>query len=121
MSTVYDSCPSSDTIFTNPSDRTEFIVKMLKKKEANLIILLSQLGQDENQILAQKFPEIDVIIDRATYKTDKTINKWKETLMVQTMADFPSIFELELEVDEEGKLLTAQEKYHEVFESVNYG
>ncbi|MDU3960331.1 MAG: 5'-nucleotidase [Lactococcus lactis] len=121
MSTVYDSCPSSDTIFTNPSDRTEFIVKMLKKKEANLIILLSQLGQDENQILAQKFPEIDVIIDRATYKTDKTINKWKKTLMVQTMADFPSIFELELEVDEQGKLLTAQEKYHEVFESVNYG
>ena len=41
--------------------------------------------------------------------------------MVQTMADFPSICELELEVDEEGKLLTAQEKYHEVFECVNYG
>ncbi|MDM5143480.1 hypothetical protein ICE98_00551 [Lactococcus lactis] len=50
---------------------------MLKKRRQPYYSTQST-GADENQILAQKFPEIDVIIDRATYKTDKTINKWKK-------------------------------------------
>ena len=52
MDIVYRSHPSAETIFFNPFDKADFIVKILKNLGVDVIILLSQLGEEMNQMLA---------------------------------------------------------------------
>jgi len=109
MDIVYRSHPSAETIFSNPFDKADFIVKRLKKLEVDVIILLSQLGEEMNQMLAQEFLEIDIIIDKHVGKSGKKVEKCGNTLIIQSETDNYSLIESEINIDNEGNLLFIQE------------
>lgn len=86
MDIVYRSHPSAETIFFNPFDKADFIVKILKNLGVDVIILLSQLGEEMNQMLAQQFLEIDIIIDKPVGTSGKKLKN----------AEIHSLFNLKL-------------------------
>lgn len=73
--------PMSEVEFSNPIENAQRIVKILKEKEkTDIIICLSHSGtwsntsQSEDEVLAQKVPEINVIISGHTHtKSEKPI------------------------------------------------
>ena len=109
MDIVYRSHPSAETIFFNPFDKADFIVKILKNLGVDVIILLSQLGEEMNQMLAQQFLEIDIIIDKPVGTSGKKVEKCGNTLIIQSETDNYSLIESEINIDDEGNLLFIQE------------
>ncbi len=109
MDIVYRSHPSAETIFFNPFDKVDFIVKRLKNLGVDVIILLSQLGEEMNQMLAQQFLEIDIIIDKPVGTSGKKVEKCGNTLIIQSETDNYSLMESEINIDDEGNLLFIQE------------
>ena len=109
MDIVYRSHPSAETIFFNPFDKADFVVKRLKNLGVDVIILLSQLGEEMNQMLAQQFLEIDIIIDKPVGTSGKKVEKCGNTLIIQSETDNYSLIESEINIDDEGNLLFIQE------------
>ena len=76
----------------------------LKNLGVDVIILLSQLGEEMNQMLAQQFLEIDIIIDKPVGTSGKKVEKCGNTLIIQSETDDYSLIESEINIDDEGNL-----------------
>lgn len=97
--------------FKDPVEVAKEMVKELKDKGANLIVVLSHLGLDESSevrsdILAEKVEGIDLIIDGHSHTKLENGKKVGNTLIVQTENHIKNIGKVDL-VIEDGKLTSA--------------
>ncbi|MFD1849366.1 bifunctional metallophosphatase/5'-nucleotidase [Oceanobacillus bengalensis] len=81
------------------------------KKETDIIILLSHLGLSEDQAIARKFPDIDLIIGGHTHHLLRTGEKVNHTLITAAGKHCFYIGEAILSWDHEAKKLVRQEAY----------
>jgi 5'-nucleotidase len=109
MDIVYHSRPSAETIFINPFDKANFTVKKLRRLGVDIIILLSQLGEEMDRILAQQILEIDIILSKPVDSSEKKVENLANTLIIQSETDNYSLIESEINIDDEGKLLFIKE------------
>ncbi len=105
-----DECaPESGLEFENIVESSRQVVEQLQKEEADLIICLSHSGTSENEdksedeLLAQKVPEIDVIISGHTHTTLETPIQHGDTYVVSAGSYCENLGELHLTRKENGR------------------
>ncbi|SHG41941.1 bifunctional metallophosphatase/5'-nucleotidase [Ornithinibacillus halophilus] len=103
---------------SNPYDVLETYLEQLKQK-TDIIVLLSHLGITEDEEIARRYPEIDVIIGGHTHhllRTGKTVNN---TILTAAGKHCTYVGEVILTLDTEKKEIVEKEAYATNIESTN--
>jgi 5'-nucleotidase len=86
--------------------------------KADVFILLSHLGLDEDRKIAEQFPQIDLILGAHTHQLLKTGERVNETLITQCGKHGSYVGHVTLSIDEKNK--TIQEKKASVIDVTEY-
>jgi len=75
------------------------------EKESDLIVVLARLPDDEMTRLAQRFPQIDVVISGSAVSKGRELPRVGDTLLVESARGGTALGLLALEWDETGKIV----------------
>lgn len=116
--------PESGLVFEDIVDTSKEVVEELKKENVDMIVCLSHSGtnedssKSEDEILAQKVPDIDVIISAHTHtRLDEPI-QYGDTYVVSAECYSKYLGELEMTRKEDGRWNLEQYQLEPVVESI---
>jgi 2',3'-cyclic-nucleotide 2'-phosphodiesterase (5'-nucleotidase family) len=97
--------------FLSATDTLKELIPKLKAGGAKFIVVLSHNGLDDDKMIAEEVPDINVIVGGHSHSTVKDPVKVKDTLIVQAGCKGKYLGKLDLTLDSEtGKILKATEK-----------
>lgn len=89
--------------FADPAATLEHYIPEMKKQGADIIILLSHLGVDEDPRIADRFPDIDVIVGGHSHTDLTEPMKRGNTIIVQAGCFGKELGRVDLSIDKETK------------------